>query len=97
MIRETSERAYNEIKSDGTLARCEEAVLTAIRRAEIPMTIRELSEVLKWAPGSVSGRIRDLVKKDQIEETEKRACCISGKKALTWQVKQRKSWQGELF
>lgn len=84
-IRDTSLKAYDEIKEEDIYDNDMEMVLDAIRNASL-MTAREIcTHVLGYEDmNKVRPRIRDLKRLGYILEVGKRECSLSGRTAYVW-------------
>jgi len=82
----TSSRCYHELAKN--LPDCQKKVLNCLEANPKGLTIRELSRILAWFPGTVSARLNELEfpkKADEVlaeQLTIKRYCTVSGKLAI---------------
>lgn len=87
MVRDTSIKAYREIKDSGLLGKRETEVYKGIFDHG-PCTDRELAEKLgKDDPNYVRPKRRELVKQGLIEEHDKKKCDVSKKTVYVWRIK----------
>lgn len=77
-MQDTSIKAYNEIKADGTLNRQEMQIVSQMHQGK-DYSLQELSQLTGIAINAVSGRCNDLKKKDVLQCVEKRKCNVTGK------------------
>lgn len=85
MIRQTSLKAYRELKPQAVSARHKE-ILWYIRRFP-DCTDRELARLMRYGdPNKVRPRRKELLDAGRIRESGRKKCSVSGKTALTWRV-----------
>ena len=96
MIARTSIESFHELRKDGTLGAMQQATLSLIRLHPC-RTARELADLGGYYdPNAIRPRIVELHSKGLIETAGVRVCSVTGKGAMTWQVK-RYEPQRELF
>ena len=79
MVRTTSIIAYNELKVSGKQPKQKDIILNVLRNSINPMSLQEICNKTGMAINSVSGRVNDLKKANQVVEAEKRKCSVTCK------------------
>lgn len=83
-MRQTSIRAYNEIKQE--LGRRQAEVLKALETLR-NASDKELARELGRPINSITPRRNELVKKGLVEEHRREPCSVTGRKVIKWRVK----------
>lgn len=81
--RPTSIQAFNEIKPE--LGARQLHVFETIKKLGTPTNL-ELSKYLRIPINQITPRTNELMKMGYVTECEKRACSVSGRKAIAWRV-----------
>lgn len=81
MIRDTSLEAYHDLD----LGKRQREVLEWIRKLGCP-TNNEISQYARIPINCVTPRTKELVDKGLVVECERRACHITGRRAISWRV-----------
>ncbi len=91
MIRDTSISAYYDLINDDLLGKRHKIIFEALILANLdsgPLTTNELyAEYLRksgLANANISTRLGELRDMGAIEERDKRACTVTGKRCMTW-------------
>jgi predicted transcriptional regulator len=79
MVRTTSRIAYNDLKATGKQPKQKDIILNVLRNSINPMSLQEICNKTGMAINSVSGRVNDLKKANQVVEAEKRKCSVTCK------------------
>ena len=79
MVRTTSIIAYNDLKSSGKQPTQKEIILDTLRKNKKPMSLQEICDRTNMQINSVSGRVNDLKKSNQVVEASTRKCSITHK------------------
>tara|TARA_Y100001970_G_C14064174_1_gene765792 strand:+ start:445 stop:714 length:270 start_codon:yes stop_codon:yes gene_type:complete len=79
MIRETSIIAYNELKTKGKQPKQKDIILNVLKENVRPLSLQEICNKTGMAINSVSGRVNDLKKANQVVEAPKRKCSVTCK------------------
>jgi predicted transcriptional regulator len=79
MVRTTSIIAYNDLKSSGKQPTQKEIILDALRKNKKPMSLQEICDRTNMQINSVSGRVNDLKRANQVVEGPTRKCTITRK------------------
>ena len=79
MVRNTSIIAYNDLKLSGKQPTQKEIILDALRENKKPMSLQEICDRTNMQINSVSGRVNDLKKSNQVVEAKTRKCSITRK------------------
>jgi DNA-binding CsgD family transcriptional regulator len=77
-MQDTSIKAYNGIKYDGTLQKQEKQILDHMKRG-LDYSLQELSQITGIGINAVSGRCNGLKKKGVLQCAQKRRCSITFK------------------
>lgn len=88
-VRETSIETYYELEYEGILGEKQLQVWETIRKLGGP-TDKEVGVHIQYPASSVSARRNELVEFGVVEEAGKKVCSISGRRALSWRVCERK-------
>ena len=78
--RQTSRKAYKEIKQEGKLSLQKNRIITLFKDvpfAKDGLSLRELSSMLNIEINAISGRVNELKKQGKLIEVEKRKCTLS--------------------
>lgn len=78
VMRMTSLRAFDEIKSNGTLGFQEQLIYDYIKRKP-KLTRKQIARELELDVSSVSGRVNGLMNKRLVTDEKRGKCPISGK------------------
>jgi DNA-binding MarR family transcriptional regulator len=78
-VRDTSRKAYDELKATKAVSNQEHAILVWLSNQSSSRTRREIARGLGMETSAVSGRVNTLIKKRLVAETPTRPCPISGK------------------
>ena len=79
MVRTTSIIAYNDLKLSGKQPTQKQIILNALRKNKKPMSLQEICDRTNMQINSVSGRVNDLKKSNQVVEAHTRKCTITRK------------------
>ena len=79
MVRTTWIIAYNDLKSSGKQPTQKEIILDTLRKNKKPMSLQEICDRTNMQINSVSGRVNDLKKSNQVVEASTRKCNITHK------------------
>ena len=79
MVRTTSIIAYNDLKSSNKQPTQKEIILDTLRKNQKPMSLQEICDRTNMQINSVSGRVNDLKKSNQVVEAHTRKCTITRK------------------
>ena len=79
MVRTTSIIAYNDLKSSGKQPTQKQIILNTLRKNKKPMSLQEICDRTNMQINSVSGRVNDLKKANQVVEDSTRKCTITRK------------------
>ncbi len=82
-VRQTSRDAYHGIHD--TLGHRQRAVYQALFENG-PMTNNELAHALDWPINTITPRVNELAKLALVRESGRRACKITGFKAIAWEI-----------
>jgi hypothetical protein len=83
-VPETSKMAFKTIKQDGTLSKCQQMVIEALRGCQTPLTANEICGLMGH-PG-LWKRVSELERSGQLQKCDMRTCKITGKMAYTWKL-----------
>ena len=72
MVRTTSIIAYNDLKLSGKQPTQKQIILDALRNNKEPMSLQEICDRTNMQINSVSGRVNDLKKSNQVVEASTR-------------------------
>ena len=72
MVRTTSIIVYNDLKSSGKQPTQKEIILDTLRKNKKPMSLQEICDRTNMQINSVSGRVNDLKKSNQVVEASTR-------------------------
>ena len=78
-MRTTSIMAYDELKISGKQPKQKDIIYSVLRKNVSPMTLQEICNKTGMAINSVSGRVNDLKKANQVVEAPTRKCTITRK------------------
>ena len=79
MVRTTSIIAYNDLKLSGKQPTQKQIILNTLRDNKTPMSLQEICDRTNMQINSVSGRVNDLKKSNQVVEAHTRKCTITRK------------------
>ena len=79
MVRTTSIIAINNLKATNKHRTQKEIILDALRENKTPMSLQEICDRTNMQINSVSGRVNDLKKSNQVVEARTRKCNITRK------------------
>ena len=79
MVRTTSIIAYNDLKLSGKQPTQKQIILNTLRENKTPMSLQEICDRTNMQINSVSGRVNDLKKSNQVVEAHTRKCTITRK------------------
>lgn len=86
MVRETSREAYHNIEA--TIGPRQRTVYMLLFQKGA-MTNNEIAEALQWRINTITPRVNELVKMDLVREAGRRACNVTGFKAIAWEATPR--------
>ena len=79
MVRTTSIIAYNNLKISGKQPTQKQIILNTLRENKTPMSLQEICDRTNMQINSVSGRVNDLKRANQVVEAPNRKCTITRK------------------
>ena len=79
MVRNTSIIAYNDLKNSGKQPTQKQIILNALKKNVRPMSLQEICDITNMQINSVSGRVNDLKRANQVVEAPTRKCTITRK------------------
>ena len=79
MVRNTSIIAYNDLKNSGKQPTQKQIILNALKKNVRPMSLQEICDRTNMQINSVSGRVNDLKRANQVVEAPTRKCTITRK------------------
>ena len=82
MIRMTSKKAYDELKTTGKELTQKERILQLLIEQQRPLSLQEICALTGIQINAVSGRVNTLKKERRVHESTKRPCGVT-KKTIT--------------
>ena len=79
MVRTTSIISYDELKGNGKQPKQKDIIFGVLKKNVSPMSLQEICNKTGMAINSVSGRVNDLKKANQVVEAPKRKCSVTCK------------------
>ena len=79
MVRTTSRLAYNQLKISKKQPKQKDIILNVLKEYAQPLSLQEICNKTGMAINSVSGRVNDLKKANQVVESPKRKCSVTCK------------------
>ena len=79
MVRTTSIISYDELKGNGKQPKQKDIIFGVLKKNVSPMSLQEICNKTGMALNSVSGRVNDLKKANQVVEAPKRKCSVTCK------------------
>ena len=80
--RESSIRAYRELRDTGVADSARKQILKALLDSPDGLTRREIEHRTGLRPNQVSGRVNDLIKVELVNEIGERECSITGRRVM---------------
>lgn len=86
-VRDTSKETYQDILASGLVTGQHKLILDfLIENHPIEFTNREIAISLNMEPSTVSARRNELMEAGVMEESGKKKCSVSNRKAYTWKL-----------
>ena len=79
MVRTASRLAYNQLKISGKQPKQKDIILNVLKETDQSLSLQEICNKTGMAINSVSGRVNDLKKANQVVESPKRKCSVTCK------------------